>query len=87
MSDNLLPQRKMPKLIVVMAFDRNDEGELVPAIEAQQHQSEDRAVRIARALSDRHVGVIAWSREADPNLGEYREPTVLFQHGEVPDME
>lgn len=35
----------------------------------------------------RYAGVIAWSREAKPDVGEYGEPTVLFQHGEVPDME
>ncbi|XJO03796.1 hypothetical protein ACHMW7_08835 [Aminobacter sp. UC22_36] len=32
-------------------------------------------------------GVIAWSREANPAIGAYGEPTILYQHGEVPDME
>jgi len=31
--------------------------------------------------------VIAWSREANPALGEYGEPVTLFMAGEVPDME
>ncbi|MET2832231.1 hypothetical protein [Mesorhizobium shangrilense] len=50
-------------------------------------QSEDRAVRTAKALAGNHVGVIAWSRDADPALGDYGPPTVLFAQGEVPDME
>jgi len=86
MSDNVLPSTKQPKLIVVMAFDRDDDGNLVAAIE-QQQQSEERAIRIANALASKHAGVIAWSREANPNLGEYGEPTTLFMSGGVPDME
>jgi hypothetical protein len=31
--------------------------------------------------------VIAWSREANPDIGEYGPPTILFQHGDVPEME
>lgn len=49
--------------------------------------SEDRAMRIARDLAGKHVGVIAWAREAQPDIGEYRPPTVLFQSSEVSDME
>lgn len=50
-----------------------------------EQQSEDRAVRTARALADKHSGVIAWSMEANVDLGEYGPPTVLFQAGDVPD--
>lgn len=81
------PQTKLPKLIVVAAFDRNEDGELIPAFDPQQQQSEERAVRLAKALATKHTGVIAWSREANPAIGEYGEPTTLFQHGDVPDME
>lgn len=75
------------KLIVLAAFDKNDEGELVPAFEARQIDTEERAVREAKILATRHVGVIAWSRDADPVHGEYGPPVVLFQHGDIPDME
>jgi hypothetical protein len=81
------PEQKQPKLIVVAAFDRREDGELVPAYGPAQEQSEERAVRVARKLAENHVGVIAWSREANPAIGEYGEPTILFQAGEVPDME
>ena len=77
----------MPKLIVVAAFDLDEEGELQPAFGPADQISEDRAVRVVKALADKHAGVIAWSREANPQIGEYGPPTVLFQSGSVPDME
>jgi hypothetical protein len=75
------------RLIVVMAFDLADDGELAPTFDAGQFDSEERALRSARELSRKHHGVIAWSREAEPNIGEYGPPTTIFQSGEVPDME
>lgn len=87
MSDHVLPGQKKPKLIVVVAFDRGDDGELFTAYGPNDQQSEDRAVRTARVLAGQHVGVIAWSRDADPALGDYGPPTVLFTNGDVPDME
>lgn len=86
MSNNVPPQTTNPKLIVVVAFDRGEDGELFPAFGPADQQSEDRAIRTARALADKHVGVIAWSREANPNIGEYGQPTTLFV-SDVPDME
>ena len=76
-----------PKLIVVAAFDKDNEGELQPAFGPADQQSEDRAVRLAKALATKHAGVIAWARNADFALGDYGPPTILFLHGEVPDME
>jgi hypothetical protein len=87
MSDGQLPERKMPKLIVAAAFDRGEDGELFPVYGPAEQQSEDRAVRTAKSLATKHVGVIAWSREANPAIGEYGPPTTLYQAGEVPDME
>lgn len=75
------------KLIVVMAFEDDGEGGLRPAFEPRELQSEDRAKREAGTLAARYAGVIAWSREAAPDTGDYGEPTVLFRHGQVPDME
>lgn len=77
----------LPKLIVIMAFDPDEEGELQTVFGPQDYQSEDRAVRAAQALAPKHAGVIAWSREANVDVGEYGEPTVLFQAGDVPDLE
>jgi hypothetical protein len=80
-------QPKLPKLIVVMAFGRDAEGELQTVFGPVDQQSEERAVRIAKGLAAKHDGVIAWSRIADIALGEYGEPTVLFTAGSVPRME
>ena len=79
--------QKNPKLIVVVAFDRGEDGELFAAFGPADQQSEDRAIRAAKGLAAKHVGVIAWSRDADPALGDYGPPTVLFASGDVPDME
>lgn len=84
---NVLPEQKKPKLIVVAAFNRNEDGDLIPAFDPRQMQSEDAAKRLAKVIESEHAGVIAWSREADPAVGEYGEPTILYQAGSVPDME
>lgn len=75
------------KLIVVMAFEDDGEGGLRPAFEPREYQNEQRAKTEAGSLVNAYPAVIAWSREAKPDIGEYGEPTVLFQHGDVPDME
>jgi hypothetical protein len=87
MAEALLPQIKMPKLVVVAAFDPDDTGDLQAVFGPAEQQSEERAIRTARMLALKHAGVIAWSREANPSIGEYGAPTVLYQHGSVPDME
>lgn len=87
MVDNVLPQQQTPKLIVVTAFDRDHAGDLQAVFGPAEQQTEERAIRTAKGLAAKHAGVIAWSREANPSLGEYGEPTTLFVGGDVPDME
>ena len=70
-----------------MAFNQGDDGKLVPAFEPREMQSPDRAVRAARELANRHAGVIAWTREADPAAGEYGISEVLFRAGSIPDLD
>lgn len=86
-SEGTVPERKMPKIIVVMAFDRDEDGELQAVYGPAEQQNEERAIRTAKLLWTKHAGVVAWSREANPDLGEYGEPKVLFTAGEVPEME
>jgi hypothetical protein len=74
-------------LIVPAAFDENDEGELFSAFDAKQYDSEERGTREAKMIAAKHAAVVAWSRDADPLLGEYGEPGVLFQSGKIPEME
>jgi hypothetical protein len=75
------------KLIVLAAFDENEDGELVPAFNPREFNDAGRAKREAQMLVGKHVGVVAWQRTADLQLGEYGDPEVLFQHGKIPDME
>ncbi|UYO00238.1 MAG: hypothetical protein KIT02_03150 [Devosia sp.] len=81
------PVVKPTTLIVLAAFERDDEGELRPALEAQQMPSEHAAVARAKLMSRSYAGVIAWKRPARPDEGEFGEPEVLFSVGDVPDME
>jgi hypothetical protein len=75
------------RLIVVVAFSRADNGELVPAYDPMQFDTTEEAVRVARYLAAKCAGVLAWSRDGQPEIGAYGLPTVLFQSGEVPEME
>lgn len=75
------------KLIVLLAFDKNEEGDLLPAFEPREMRDAGTAIRSAKDLANRHAGVIAWSRSADLVNGEFGEPEVLFQHGDIPDIE
>jgi hypothetical protein len=82
-----LPTTAPTKLIVVMAFDRDDEGQLRPAFEPMEMPSEDYAKQRARLLATRYAGAIAWTRAARPDTGEFGEPNVLFEAGEIPEMD
>lgn len=77
------------KLIVYLAFVRNDEGELRPAFDPREAQSESAAKQQARILwsSGKYAGALAWWRSADLVNGEFGEPVVIFSEGEVPEME
>jgi hypothetical protein len=76
------------KLIVLAAFDKDDgTGELRPAFGAREMRDEDQARRQARMIKDQHTGVIAWSRDAQPDIGEFGPPDILVVYGEVPEME
>jgi hypothetical protein len=82
------PEATSPdKLIVLCAFDRDEAGVFHAAFEPREMPDERRAIAIARMLSHTHVGVIAWSRDANVSAGEYGPPKVLYRAGEVPDLD
>lgn len=81
------PVQKSTTLVVVMAFEKTEDGDLRPAFEAQQASSEHSAIQRAKLMSRSYAGVIAWKRPADPDRGDFGEPEILWQHGEVPDLE
>jgi hypothetical protein len=82
-----VPLIKSTTLIVLAAFERGENGDLFPAFEAQQMPSEHAAIARAKLMSRSYAGVIAWKRPAKPDEGEFGEPEVLWQSGDVPDME
>ena len=87
-STGTVPQIKLPdKLIVLCAFDRDADGQLLQAFEPREMPDERRAVARAREMAHRHAGVITWSRTANPAIGEYGPSEVLFQAGDVPDLD
>jgi hypothetical protein len=75
------------KLIVLAAFVKTDDGELVPAFDPRQVDTAVRAKHDAIMLGDKYAGVVAWSREADPAIGEYGPPMIIYQRGEIPELE
>ncbi|PZM10341.1 hypothetical protein [Rhizobium tubonense] len=75
------------KLIVVEAFDRNEKGELISASEPRRMQSEAAAIYQAQTLINDHDGVVAWSREGQPGIGEEGPTIILFQCGDIPEFE
>lgn len=74
------------KLIVLAAYRADDEGNMVEAFEPRQMPTEERAVREGKSLATQYDGVLAWARDADPDLGEYGPPVIIYQHGEIPDI-
>lgn len=75
------------RLIVVVAFSRADNDALVQTYDPMQFDTPEEAVRMAWCLTGKCAGVLAWSREVQPDIAAYGPPTVLFQYGEVPEME
>lgn len=83
-----LPVQKLAaKLIVLCAFDRDEDGMLQAAFEPREMPDERRAISTARTMAAHHAGVIAWMREANPAAGEYGPSEVLYQSGDIPDLD
>lgn len=74
-------------LIVVWAFDKGEDGEMVPAFDPREMPDERRAVAAAKLAAATHSAAIAWKRSVRPDRGEFGEPEILFQHGPVPDLD
>ena len=70
-------------LHVVQAFEERDGG-IVP-VEPKACPSAASARALAARLAQTHVGVIAWSRTGNPDLGDWGPPDVLVRTGVIPD--
>ena len=67
---------------VVIAFDRDAEGDLKPG-EAREVLSPIVAEHRARALALEHAGALAFSRTGDLMTSEFQDAVILSQFGEV----
>ena len=67
---------------VVVAFDRDAQGDLKPG-EGREVMSPVVAERRARALVLEHAGAVAFSRTGNPATGEFQDAMILAQFGEV----
>jgi hypothetical protein len=70
-------------LHVVQAFEQREEG--VTPVEPKACQSAGAARSMATQLARTHVGVVAWSRKGDPDLGDWGPPEVLCRIGVIPE--
>jgi hypothetical protein len=70
-------------LHVVQAFEERDGG-IVP-VEPKACPSAASARALAARFAQTHVGIIAWSRTGDPDLGDWGPPVVLVRTGVIPD--
>jgi hypothetical protein len=71
----------------LMAFDKSEDDELLPAFEAREMPDERRAIQTAKELAHRHDGVIAWARDANPALGEFGVSEEQFRSNDIPDLD
>ncbi|RYE60280.1 MAG: hypothetical protein EOP20_02955 [Hyphomicrobiales bacterium] len=86
-STGTVPQLKTQTLVVVQAFTRSEDGDIVPATEPREMPDAARAIALAKELSLEHAGAIAFSRIVNPDEGEFSDPTVLFSRGALPDLD
>ncbi|WP_160008433.1 hypothetical protein [Rhizobium sp. 18055] len=75
------------KLIVLSAFNIDDQGMLVHAFEPRRMKGEDTAVYVAETMVNDYAGVVVWSREANVAIGEQGPSIILFQSGQVPEFD
>jgi len=68
----------------VQAFKEED-GATV-AVKPTAAPGEASARALAKMLAVSHVGVLAWSRRGDPDLGEWGPPEIIFKVGLIPDQ-
>ena len=70
-----------------VAFQLDDRGQAVPAFEPRQARTRQEAIGAAEALASDHAGTVAWSRHAEPAIGELGPPVVVFRSGKVGDFD
>ena len=75
----------MVTYFVVLGFQLGRNGALIADEPKEIHGGEARCVAAAKRLSENRVGVIAFSRLGDPQLGDWEDAVILWQAGIVPE--
>jgi hypothetical protein len=68
---------------VVQAFEQQEDG--IVAAQPKTCPSAGAARALAARLAQTHVGVIAWSRTGEPELGDWQPAVELVRSGTIPD--
>ena len=68
---------------VVQAFEQREDG--IVASDPRACPSAGSARTLAAQLARTHVGVIAWSRTGEPELGDWQPAVELVRTGTIPD--
>lgn len=75
----------METIHIVQPFVKPPRQGFLPKLPLQFKSAEE-AARRAALIAPSYAGVIAYSMEVDEEAGEYSEPVILLQAGEVPDL-
>lgn len=70
-----------------VAFREDARRQIIPASEAIQAPSAKDAIRLAKELEPTSIGVVAWSRRAEPAIGEIGPPVVIYSAGRIGDFD
>jgi hypothetical protein len=72
--------------VMLLAFERNEHGDAIPAFNPLQMESVEQALAEAEKLSPQDAGVVVWRRNAQPAVGELSEPIIIYQRGIIGDF-
>jgi hypothetical protein len=70
-----------------VAFREDDRGQVVQSSAPTQVPTALDAIRFAKQLQSTAVGVVAWSRRAEPAIGEIGPPVVIYTTGRIGDFD
>lgn len=70
-------------IVMFVAFDRDERGEIIPAFTPRQVKEEAEAIHAVEILGRRHTGAVAWRRESNPAVGEMGDPIIIAQQGPI----
>ncbi|WP_127753893.1 hypothetical protein [Devosia sp. 1566] len=74
------------KLVLLQAFRLDEAGKMVPAFAPRKMRDESAAYNAAEQLVRSYLAVIAWTQPTHAAGGEVAERTIVFRHGDLPEV-